>query len=125
MLVDTVVFIDLTRGYKNIPPSFRRTLYGQSTSTINRLELIVGLKTRNEIRAIDRLFKALKIIVLPINEDISKTAEWLVENYFHSHGLGIEDALIAATALANNEELVTRNRKHFQFIPNLKLITPY
>lgn len=125
MLVDTVIFIDLIRGYKKIPSSIKTTLHGQSTSTINRLELVIGLKTKGEIRVTDRLLRALKITVLPIDKDISKTAESLVENYYHSHSLGIQDALIAATALVHNEELVTRNRKHFQFIPNLKIVAPY
>ncbi|WP_199301990.1 PIN domain-containing protein [Pseudanabaena cinerea] len=42
-------------------------------------------------------------------------------NYSLSHKLTIPDALIAATALANDLELYTLNIKYFRFIENLKL----
>lgn len=32
------------------------------------------------------------------------------------------DALIAAVALANGQALVTRNRKHFERVPELEVI---
>lgn len=35
------------------------------------------------------------------------------------------DALIAATAIANNWILVTRNTKDFQDIPNIQLLNPF
>ena len=42
-------------------------------------------------------------------------------NYSLSHKLTIPDALIAATALANDLELYTLNIKDFRFIENLRL----
>jgi len=45
---------------------------------------------------------------------------------FHkSHGLVIPDALIAATAVTNNLELVSNNVRHFAMIPELRLHRPY
>jgi len=35
------------------------------------------------------------------------------------------DAIIAATAIADNLILITRNVDDFKFIPNLKVLNPY
>ena len=67
----------------------------------------------------------LEIDVIQINEDVSMMAEDILTKYYHSYGIGILDAFIAATALVYNQELATRNTKHFDFIPNLKLIKTY
>lgn len=125
MLVDTNLFIDLTRQHKPAQEAFKTVLSGQSTSVINKLELIVGTKSKIEMNKALKLLDILEIKVIPINEEISNVAEKLVKTYYHSHNMGTQDALVATTALVYNEELVTRDKKHFQFIPDLKLITPY
>jgi predicted nucleic acid-binding protein len=43
------------------------------------------------------------------------------EKYGLSHNMKITDALIAATAMVYDLELITLNRKDFQFLPPLKL----
>ncbi len=56
----------------------------------------------------------------------TESADWAARIYhdLRSSGTLIEDAdlLIAATALRHDATLVTRNIKHFQRIPGLKLI---
>ena len=69
--------------------------------------------------------KALGIEVLEINENISMIAGDLFEKYYHSHGLGIMDALVAASAIVTKDTLVSHNIKHFTFIKELKLVKPY
>lgn len=125
MLVDSDIFIDLIRKRRVAKEAFATSLYGQSTSIIVKLELDIGMASKQSIRVVNKLLQNLEIKVLSLNEDISRVAEEIIENFYHSHGIGIEDALIAGTAIVYNEELVTRNRKHFQFIPNLKIIAPY
>jgi predicted nucleic acid-binding protein len=51
----------------------------------------------------------------------SKMAVNFVEKYCLSHKLDIEDALIAATAIYHNIELLTLNLKDFQFLPDIKI----
>lgn len=51
-------------------------------------------------------------------------AYWLLKNYSMPHGLREFDSLIAATALAYDLTLVTRNEKHYRFIPDLRLQMP-
>ncbi len=43
---------------------------------------------------------------------------------YRSHRISIPDALIAATAISNQVELFTLNRKDFDFIEGLKLYNP-
>ena len=125
MLLDSTAFIDFTREYKPAVEAFNKLLKGQSTSILTKLELVAGKKMKKDIRKIESLLEKLQIKVLPINEDVSKVAEEIFIKYYHSHGIGILDSFIAATALAYDEELATRNKKHFDFIPDLKIITPY
>lgn len=125
MVVDSSVFVDLTRDYKPAQEVFRNLLFKQSASLITELELIVGTSTKVQMSKTLKLLKTLEITILPINEDISKIASNIFRVYYHSHGISIEDTLIAATALFQKEELVTKNLKHFQFIPNLKIVAPY
>lgn len=125
MLLDTSVFIDLIRKYPPATKAFSETLSGQSASIVTKLELIAGLKSKKEIASIENLFRDFQIILLPITDDVSVTSENIFIKYYHSHGVGILDSFIAATALVYDEELITRNTKHLDFIPNLKLIKPY
>lgn len=125
MLIDSTPFIDLLRGYPPAKQAFQEILFGQSISVVTKLELAAGSKTKTEIQKIIRLLETLEVAILPITEEVSRTAEELFISFYHSNGLGIQDALIAATAIVNNEELATHNRNHFDFIPNLKLLVPY
>ena len=125
MLLDSTAFIDFTREYKPAVEAFNKLLHSQSTSIATKLELIIGQKTKKDIKKIDSILKNLRINVIPINEEVSRVAEEVLIRFYHSHGIGILDSFIAATALVYDEELVTRNIKHFDFIPNLKLIAPY
>lgn len=125
MLLDSTAFIDFTRNYEPAVTAFDKLLYGQSTSVATKLELVVGKKTKKDIKKVESLLDNLQIKTLPITEDVSKTAEDILIKYYHSHGIGILDSFIAATALVYDEELVTKNIKHFDFIPNLKVLIPY
>ncbi|OGM20706.1 hypothetical protein A2714_03420 [Candidatus Woesebacteria bacterium RIFCSPHIGHO2_01_FULL_38_9] len=125
MLLDSTAFIDFTREYKPAVEAFDKLLHGQSTSIVTKLELVVGQQTKRDIKKISSMLDNLEIDVIQINEDVSMMAEDILTKYYHSYGIGILDAFIAATALVYNQELATRNTKHFDFIPNLKLIKPY
>ena len=44
-----------------------------------------------------------------------------MEEFVLAYRLGVEDALIAATALERQDALATGNDKHFRMIPGLEL----
>jgi tRNA(fMet)-specific endonuclease VapC len=56
------------------------------------------------------------------NEGINNLFLGLFDSYSRSHRPGIGDALIAATALYYDFPLYTQNKKHFGFIPGIRLI---
>ena len=48
-----------------------------------------------------------------------------MELFYHSRGLHLPDALIAATVLEYDLTLYTRNTRHFRMIPRLTIRPPY
>jgi predicted nucleic acid-binding protein len=88
-------------------------------STVTMMELIIGAFNKREVSNIQRAFK--KIDIVYIDKDISRMAEDLIIKYSKSHNLQIDDALIAATSIKMNVELITYNISDFKFIPELKL----
>ena len=126
MFVDTNIIIDSLRGEKNSKHFLEKHTGSIKISVIVKLELLEGLKTKSKIAVLNKkVFDALQISTVYIDEDVSVKAEGVFTDFRHSKGISINDAFIAATALVHDEELVTRNKKHFGFIPNLKILKPY
>ncbi len=75
-----------------------------------------------EVADLDILISAYDQI--PPADDITRLAYYLLKAHAKSAGLRTLDALIAATAIENGFTLVSRNRKHFQMIGELKLEVP-
>lgn len=63
-------------------------------------------------------------LVLPIDAAIGRLAYELLKQHARSGGLRTFDSLIAATAIAHDCSLVSRNRKHFAMIGGLRLEAP-
>lgn len=75
-------------------------------SVVSITEIRVGLRKDAE-----KVIKELQDIFSPISLD-PKTGE-LAGEFRQKYNLGIADMLIAATAVASDAILVTRNEKHF------------
>ena len=71
----------------------------------------MGGRSPYESDALDKLFRALTCI--PIDAEAGRQAGVYLRQYRRTHGVEIADALIAASAVANNADLWTRNRKHY------------
>ena len=63
---------------------------------------------------------ALALVALTIVLGIYLGAEAILE-FVLAYRMGVEDALIAATALDRQDSLATGNEKHFRMIPGLEL----
>jgi predicted nucleic acid-binding protein len=61
--------------------------------------------------------------VVAIDEMIAMRAGIIRRDFGKSHGTGLADAIIAATAESQNADLVTLNNKHFQMLKNI--VVPY
>ena len=82
-------------------------------------ELLQGAKNKAELRQAIDLYATFEVDWgSPM---ISQKSQILLKEYVLSHGLGVLDALIAATALERNLTVVTLNRKHFDCIEGLRV----
>jgi predicted nucleic acid-binding protein len=66
---------------------------------------------------------AQDILVLPVTPEIGRLGGLYWRDHRHSHGTGLLDALIAATARLHDLRLMTRNVRHFPMLDDL--LVPY
>lgn len=111
LLLDTDVLIDHLRGRQ-----YLEIESGMSVSVVTRTELYAGHE--REEPAITALLERLG--EYNVNPAIARRAGCIKRDT----GLKIADVLIAATALEHNLQLMTRNRRHFERVPDLVLHDP-
>jgi predicted nucleic acid-binding protein len=121
-LIDTDVMIDVSRGSAGAA-TFVDSLEDITISIITAHELIVGARNHRDAAAIDGLIRTFPIQA-DLRAEITGLAYDLLKRYAKSDGLRTFDALIAATAIADDFTLVSRNRKHFHMIGDLALQSP-
>lgn len=122
LLVDTDILIDVGRGIQIAIErlEFERQKYIIAISSITQMELLVGCRNKNELKILDKFLQEFEIITL--DYEITQKAVEMLKEYRLSHGLLIADSLIAATSLIHKFPLLTKNRKHFNFIRGIKLL---
>jgi hypothetical protein len=118
MLVDTDVLIWHLRGYPNA--TRRLDELGTLTlSAISWLEVLQGMRNKAELVAVKKMLAHRAATLLPVSEAITQRAIELMEAITLSHGLQMDDALIAATALDHGLPVLTANVKHFGAVEGL------
>ena len=58
--------------------------------------------------------------VVSVSPDIAKVGGLYKRDYGKSHGVGLADAILAATAEAENAELKTLNIRHYPMLKGLR-----
>jgi predicted nucleic acid-binding protein len=120
MLVDTDVLIWYLRGNYRAQEALR-PIAGFDISVITYMELVQGMRSKQELRVLRASLPKWGTGILMIDENISLRAMLYVEQHFHSHALRIADALIAATAVEHGMPLLTGNVKHYRVVSDLEL----
>jgi len=92
---------------------------GFSISVVTYMELVQGLRNKEELNLLRNSLKRWKAGIIYINEEISAKAMFLVEQYYLSHSIQLADALIGATAVIYGLPLLTANTKHYKTIKNI------
>lgn len=88
-------------------------------SSITTMELLQGMGNKAELAQMKKKIKYYDII--HFDSHISQKSIDLIESFKLSHHLQIPDAIIGATAIVNEIELFTYNKKDFDFMPNIML----
>jgi len=120
MMIDTDVLIWYFRGDNKARKAIH-SMDSMAISAVTMMELIQGVKNKQELYTLRKFLAANEIRTLHLNEEISSHAIYLLEEYALSDGVQLGDALIAATSLHYGEEILTANIKHYRSLPNLKL----
>jgi predicted nucleic acid-binding protein len=118
ILVDTDVLIDFLRGNDKAITFINKFFSHIILSPIAIAELYAGVKGSNELAVLDNFVSLFRIV--PIDSDIAKAGGLYKRNFGKSHGVGLADAILAATADNENAELKTLNVKHYPMIKGLK-----
>jgi predicted nucleic acid-binding protein len=121
LLLDTCILIDHLREHPPAVDYIRDLSAEPLLSAVTIAEVYVGVRNRAETRRVERLLD--RFGVLGIDAEIARRGGGFRREFARSHGTGLLDALIAATAQVNRARLVTRNARHFPMLDDL--LVPY
>ena len=120
MIIDTDVLIWFLRGNEKAKEVVINSM-PFSISSVTYMELIQGMRDKDELSYMKKAFGDMGINVIPINESISNYAVSLVEEYSLSHSMEMADALRASTWIKEKDVLCTANDKHYQMINGITM----
>jgi predicted nucleic acid-binding protein len=122
-LFDTDVLIDHLRGV-DLATQYIEQVMHQSTiylSSITIAELFSGVREGQERLQLNKFLSLFNTVA--IDHPIAILGGLFRRDYHKSHGVGLADAIIAASAQQVNATLVTLNKKHFPMISSI--LVPY
>lgn len=124
-LCDTDWVIDLLKGRAEAERLIHPMIAGGlALSVISVGEIYQGITYGKDPEWNERQFDELLDRVIVVGPDVATMRIYAtIRGQLHATGMpiGDNDVLIAATALRHDLTLVTRNRRHFERIPDLQL----
>lgn len=118
MIIDTDVLIWYLRGSEKAKKVVESNI-PFSISAVTYMELIQGMKNKEECKIFQKQIKNWNIDIMQIDKEISSRAVFYMQEYSLSHSVMLADALIAATVVQTSETLLAANDKHYNYIPNI------
>ena len=119
ILLDTDVLVDFFRGFDKAVAFINKYNDRIILSSIVVAELYAGVKGDTEQNAMQNFISLFRVV--PIDAAIGKAGGLYRRDYGKSHGVGLADAIVAATVESEKAELKTLNTKHY---PMFKTLTP-
>ena len=116
-LLDTDVLVDFLRGYSQGVAFVNAHVDRIILSAIVVAELYAGVGGDDERNTLDKFIYLFRIV--PVNAEIAKIGGLYKRQYGRSHGVGLADAIIAASAKVENAALKTLNLKHYPMLEGL------
>lgn len=123
ILLDTDVLIDVQRGHPPALAWFSGLAVPPSVPGLVVMELIQDARNSQEVRRALRLVSPLPVL-WPAEAHSARALSDFSALHL-SHGLGLLDSLIAATAIGHGATLCTFNVKHYRAISGLSMLQPY
>ncbi len=114
LLIDTEVLVEYLRGRDAAIEYFEGLAQELSVSSITVAEIYAGARATHEHSALELLFQGLAVV--PVTAEIARDAGQLRHRFGPSHGTGLADAIIAATAIALGATLATFNTERFPML---------
>jgi predicted nucleic acid-binding protein len=118
VLIDTDVMIDFLRGHPKAVALVKKHAARIILSSIVTAELYAGVRGDEELDTLDNLVSLFRVI--PISPSLARAGGLNKRDYSKAHGVGLADAIVAATCDAENAELKTLNIKHYPMIKGLR-----
>ena len=118
MLFDTDVLIWVLRGSRGAARAVDRT-EDRAVSVVTYMELLQGARDRAEVKTIQSFLADQGFRTIPLSENIGHRASIYMEEYGLSVAMSMADALLAATAVENRQDLLTANHRHYRPIREL------
>jgi hypothetical protein len=87
-------------------------------SSIVVAELYAGVKGEREENVLRDFVSLFRVV--DVDAEIARMAGLYKRDYGKSHGVGLGDAILAATAEVENAALITLNTKHYPMLKNLE-----
>ena len=121
VLVDTDILIDYLRGQPNAVRFVTGHIDDIILSAMSVAELYAGVRGDAEGRESLALADFIDVLqVVPISAEIARSGGLFRRDYGPSHGVGLADAVIAATAVAVDAALKTLNVRHYPMFEGLE-----
>ena len=118
ILLDTDILVDFLRGHSKAMAFVNASSARIILSTIVVAELYAGVRGDEEQAVLEDFVSLFRIV--PVNVNIAKAGGLYKRDYGKSHGVGLADAILAATAEAEKAELKTLNIKHYPMLKGIK-----
>jgi len=124
IVVDTNIIIDFVKKGDEILEKYfklqKRNSINLYVSVITVFEYFSGINIneKNLYQESEKLFE--RFYIQELNETIAKIAALLNFQKKLYRYIDTSDILIAATSIYLNAPILTKNKKHFELIPNLK-----
>jgi tRNA(fMet)-specific endonuclease VapC len=120
-IADTDVLIDYLAG-KGEAGAVARLLNagGLRTTVINRFELLSGANNQKQLARLLQLLGGIPS--LDLDDAAADMASEIHQSLERSgNPIGMADSLIAGIVITSDGTLLTRNRRHFERVPGLRL----
>ena len=120
-IADTDVLIDFLAGKGEADAVERLLSHGAlRTTVISRFELLSGAKNSKQLARLIQFLGAVPSLEL---DDAAADAASEIRRSLDRSGnsIGMADSLIAGIVKSNDGTLLTRNRRHFERVPGIRL----